>query len=45
MDFNDIKNAWKDSFKDEELLNKEEIKTKWKIKGKSNTALDKIKKR
>jgi len=44
MDFNDIKNAWKNSFKDEKLLNKEEIEAKLKIKGKSNTALNKIKK-
>ena len=43
MDFNDIKNAWKDSFKDEELLNKKEIEAKLKIKSKSNTALNKVK--
>ena len=44
MDFNDIKNAWKNSIKDEKLLNKEEIEAKLRIKGKSNTALNKIKK-
>ncbi len=43
MDFNDIKNTWKNSFKDEELLNKQEIEAKLKIKGKSNTALNKVK--
>lgn len=44
MDFNEIKNTWKDSFKDSELLNKEEIEAKLKIGSKSNTALNKIKK-
>lgn len=44
MDFNDIKNAWKDSFEDSELLNKEEIEDKLRIKSNSNTALNKIKK-
>ncbi|MCK5168849.1 MAG: hypothetical protein KAQ75_03130 [Bacteroidales bacterium] len=43
MDFNDIKNAWKNSFKNEKLLNKEEIEAKLKIRGKSNTALNKVK--
>ncbi len=43
MDFNDIKNTWKNSFKDEELFNKQEIEAKLKIKGKSNTALNKVK--
>lgn len=43
MDFNDIKNAWKDSLKDEELLNKQEIEAKLNIKRKSNTALNKVK--
>lgn len=43
MDFKDLKNTWKDSFKDEELLNKKEIEAKLKIKGKSNTALNKVK--
>lgn len=43
MDFKEIKNVWKDSVKDEKLLNKEEIEAKLKIKGKSNTALNKVK--
>ncbi|MDA3952734.1 MAG: hypothetical protein PF485_03740 [Bacteroidales bacterium] len=43
MDFKDIKNAWKDSFEDEELLNKEDIEAKLRIKSKSNTALNKVK--
>lgn len=43
MDFNDIKNTWKNSFKEDENLNKSELETKLKIKAKSNTALNKIK--
>ena len=43
MDFNDIKNTWKNSFKDEQLLGKEEIKAKLKIKSNSNIALNKVK--
>ena len=43
MDFNDIKNVWKNSFEDEGHLNKEEIEAKLKIKSKSNTALKKVK--
>ncbi len=43
MDFNDIKNVWKNSFEDEGHLNKEEIEAKLKIKSKSNTALNKVK--
>ncbi|MFC2151495.1 hypothetical protein ACFLSE_03130 [Bacteroidota bacterium] len=43
MDFNEIKKAWKDSVKDEKLLNKEEIESKLQIKSKSNTALNKVK--
>jgi len=43
MDFNDIKNVWKNSFEEEGHLNKEEIEAKLKIKGKSNTALSKVK--
>lgn len=43
MDFNDIKNTWKNSFKDEEFLKKNDIEAKLKIKRKSNTALNKIK--
>lgn len=43
MDFNDIKNTWKDSFNNDNLLNKDEIEAKLKIKSKSNTALNKVK--
>jgi len=43
MEFKDIKNTWKDSFIENELLNKDEIKARLKIKGKSNTALNKVK--
>lgn len=41
MDFNEIKNTWKDSFK-EEHLNKTQIETLLKIKSKSNNALSKV---
>lgn len=44
MDFNDIKNTWNNSFKDEQLLGKEEIETKLIIKSTSNIALNKVKK-
>ena len=44
MDFNEIKNTWKDSFKDEKHLDKEKIEAKLKIKSKSKTALNKIRK-
>lgn len=43
MDFKDIKNTWKDSFNNDDLLNKDEIEAKLKIKSKSNTALNKVK--
>jgi hypothetical protein len=43
MEFKDIKNTWKDSFKDNELLSKKEIEAKLRIKSKSNTALNKVK--
>ncbi len=43
MDFDEIKKTWKNSFKDDELLNKEEIEAKLKIKSKSNIALGKVK--
>ena len=43
MDFKDIKNTWRDSFNNDELLNKDEIEAKLKIKRKSNTALNKVK--
>lgn len=43
MEFDDIKNAWKNSFKEEELLNKDEIESRLTIKSKSNTALNKVK--
>jgi len=43
MDFNEIKSVWKNTIKDEKLLNKEEIEAKLKIKSKSNTALNKVK--
>ena len=44
MDFDEIKKTWKNSFVEEEILNKEEIESRLKIGGKSNTALTKIKK-
>lgn len=43
MDFNEIKNTWKESFKDNEQLSSEQLATITKIKTKSNTALSKIK--
>ena len=43
MDFNDIKNTWKNSFKDEQLLGKKEIEAKLKINSNSNIALNKVK--
>lgn len=43
MDFDDIKKTWKNSFKDNELLNKKDIEARLNIKGKSNTALNKVK--
>ncbi len=43
MDFNDIKNTWKNSFEEEKLLNKNEIEARLKIKSRSGTALRKIK--
>jgi len=43
MDFNEIKNTWKGSFKEKERLSSEQIKAMLKIKSKSNTALSKIK--
>ena len=42
MDFNEIKNTWKNSFSDSELLNKKEIETRLKIKTESNTALNHV---
>ena len=32
MDFNDIKNVWKNSFEDEGHLNKDEIEARLRIK-------------
>ncbi len=43
MDFNEIKNTWKDSYKKETLLSKEQIGALLRIKSNSNTALNKIK--
>ena len=43
MDFDDIKKTWKNSFKDNELLDKQDIEARLNIKGKSNTALNKVK--
>lgn len=42
MDFNEIKNTWQNSFSDSTLLNKKEIEARLKIKAKSNTALDRV---
>ena len=38
-----IKNTWKNSFKDEQLLGKKEIEAKLKINSNSNIALNKVK--
>ena len=43
MDFNEIKNTWKDSFNENERLNSSQIETMLKLKRKSNTAIEKIK--
>jgi len=43
MDFNEIKNTWKGSFKEKERLSSEQIEAMLKIRSKSNTALSKIK--
>lgn len=43
MEFDDIKKAWKNSFKKDELLDKKEIEARLDIKSKSNTALNKVK--
>jgi len=43
MDFNEIKNIWKDSVKEKERLSSGQIEAMLKIKSKSNTALGKIK--
>lgn len=43
MEFDDIKKAWKNSFKKEEFLDKKEIDARLNIKSKSNTALNKVK--
>lgn len=43
MDFDDIKKTWKDSFDKNEVLDTKKIEAKLKIKGNSNTALNKIK--
>ncbi len=43
MDFNEIKNIWKNTIQDEQVLNKEEIESRLRIKSKSNTALNKVK--
>lgn len=43
MDFDEIKNIWKDSFNEKELLSRLQIKDMLKIKSRSNTALAKIK--
>lgn len=42
MDFNNIKDIWKDSFSKEELLSKEQIENRLKIKKKSNDALRRV---
>lgn len=44
MDFNDIKNIWNDSFSDKERLSSSQIKDMLKLKRRSNTAIEKIKK-
>ena len=44
MDFNDIKNIWNDSFSDKERLSSREIEGMLKLKRRSNTAIEKIKK-
>lgn len=43
MDFEEIKNTWKDSFKNEELLSNEQFEDRLKIRGKSNSILRKLK--
>ena len=43
MDFNEIKNTWKNSFTEKEHLTSDQIEAMLKIKSKSNTALGKIK--
>ena len=43
MDFNEIKNTWKDSFDEKERLSSGQIEAMLKIKSKSNNALNKIK--
>jgi len=43
MDFNEIKNTWKNSFYEKERLTSDQIEAMLKIKSKSNTALSKIK--
>lgn len=43
MDFDEIKNTWKNSLRDDQHLNKDEIVNKIKIKSESNTALNKVK--
>lgn len=44
MDFNEIKNTWKDSFSEKERLSSREIEDMLKLKRRSNTAIEKIKK-
>lgn len=43
MDFNDIKKTWKNSFNKNEVLDKSKIEAQLKVKSKSNTALNKVK--
>jgi hypothetical protein len=44
MDFNEIKNTWKDSFNEKERLSSSQIVDMLKLKRRSNTAIEKIKK-
>jgi arsenate reductase-like glutaredoxin family protein len=43
MDFDNIKKTWKNSFNKNEVLDKSRIEAQLKIKSKSNTALNKVK--
>jgi hypothetical protein len=43
MDFNDIKNSWKNSVQSDQHLDKHDIEAQLKIKSDSNTALNKVK--
>jgi hypothetical protein len=44
MDFNEIKNIWNSSFSEKEKLSSREIEDMLKLKSRSNTAIEKIKK-